>query len=1350
MKQIDQKHDWLSLISSSGLLISEPVLDFEFISGLKPLSDFKFMKFKKELIRFENNYKKGSSDATRHWLDFIFEELLGIDSTYWKKHNDIPPELIIELNEYNQTLKPSRVLYDLGKPILLVLSYPPEQQIDKQENKTGRWKASPFVKLDRLLRDNQIQLGIVTNCNDFRLIYAAPGLPTSYLTWNAQSWADEKITIDSFINLLNYERIFGKNIRKLIELIEESQRRQVEVTNQLGMQVRDALEILIKAMSNADKATDGKLLANYDGDKLYHMTLNVLMRLVFLLYAEENFLLPQGHLMYDRSYGITHLLIKLLQDERKSDRFLDENYDAWNRILSTFRLIHGGSSHRDLLMDGYGGDLFNPAKFPILEHHDFKISNRDIFEILRKLTFAQSKMGKTTVAQRLSYRSLDVEQIGSIYENLIDYTIKRATEDLIVFKTQNEDVIPLSELQNLSNNELEKYLSEITNKKIEKTKLENDFINLEKQISGFVKIKIKQNDLYLDHKKGGRKESGSFYTPKEVTSFLVQRAVENLVYNKSDSVLYIKSPKEILDLNICDPAMGSGAFLVQACRYLAERLVESWDKLLVDSSVALTSPYGEPSSGKIDEEMLPAERDAAFVLAKRLVAERCLHGVDINPLSVELAKMSLWLTTLSKNKPFSFLDHHLKIGNSLIGCSTEFVGKYPIEAWNRTFTNADENEMGKKIQRSIMQQKKSLDSKQSFLFHPTEVIENVEQSVILRLKEIDKISVFEPDKKELVYSKFNSSNEVQGVKRMLDGWTSIWFWQISIDTKDQPPLIDSYNDFLNHLYSFNLAADSKYKFWNEIVSKISEENKFFHWQLEFPDIFFKDNPGFDAIIGNPPWDKVKPDDDDFFSQYYHGFRKMKNKTEKNKIKTKILNDTLIKNQFDRYQNEIKDKVMFYKLSNLYVKRGSGDIDLWKLFLEKIFHLMAKQGTCSMVLPSGIINNEGGTDLRIALLDKNIINFYEFENRYGIFPDVHRSYKFIFITFDNSSTSEEFEAAFYLHDLKSLTNKKTEEVKFVKISKDLIKLVSPNSFLIPEVRNQKEIDIIKKIYRLHPPLFEGIEDGKWTFKFVTEMHRTAASHLFRTDGKGWPLIEGKHFHQFIPDYEKPAFTINPNDGLTWTSKVREYENKNELIHNTHRLVFREVASSTNVRSMISCIIPKHSFTTNKVFVVIPRLKNKLTFDLEYHKIILYLLGIFNSFIYDFLVRMCISTTLSTFIIYQIPVPSPNNYFERIIQLSERLNLIGDQYDDFIGLPKINNPPLEIEDRIEMIAELNALVAYSYGLKKDEYEHILKSFKGFKEDKNIVQNKILNDDFIRKLNGEIRKRTLKYYDEINRNN
>ena len=1306
MEQHTTKHDWLSLISVSGLLISEPVLESEFPDGLKSLLEWKYMRFKKERLRFEINYENDSVSAHRNWLDFIFEDLLEIDSNKWKKHNDVPKELEVDLSEFSQTLKPNRVLMnENNNPILIVITYPLEQSIDRQENKTGRWKASPFVKLDRLLRETEIPLGIVTNGEEFRLVYAAPGLSTSYLTWTAQGWIDEKITIESFINLLNNDRIFGKNIRKIIELIEESQKRQVDVANQLGMQVRDAIEIFIKAMDKADKKRGGLLLSNIHGDELYHTTLTVMMRLVFLLYAEENYLLPHGQMMYDKSYGITNLLVKLQQSERKSEQNLDENSDAWNRLLSTFRLVHGGSSHPDLLLNGYGGELFDPIKFTILEHPDFIISNRDIFKILRNLTFAQSKLGKTTIAQRLSYRTLDVEQIGSIYENLIDYTVKRAEEDLIVLKSSELNIIQITELQNLSENKIVEFLSQLTKKPKEKieTLLKNNLekINVDEKISDLIETRIKSGDLYLTQKKGERKGSGSFYTPKEVTNFLVKKVLENLAYDKVDSKLKIKSPRDILDLNICDPAMGSGAFLVQACRYLAECLMESWDKLSAENpDTVLTAPFGEPFKGKLHEELMPVDREESLILAKRLVAERCLHGVDLNPLAVELAKMSMWLTTLAKDKPFSFLDHHFKNGNSLIGCTTELIEKYPSDALNRsTFTN-DEKEILSELKKIITKQSGLINKGQSFLFQPTVIVKQVEQKVISKLEEIDKISVFEPNKKEEIFSKFYQSSEFGGMKKMFDGWTSIWFWPLNKESRKNIPLTDSYYDFLNHLNSSDPKIHSKYQVWNEIVTNLSITHAFFHWQLEFPDVFFKENPGFDAVIGNPPWDKIKFEEPTFFDGYYTNYHKL-NSNEKKQSREKLLEKENILQIFKEqkefascFSNIIDSKIEFKNQSaKVYGKTKFGDKNLYKLFLEKFYVLTREHGSFGLVLPAGLTVDEGGTGLRRMLLEKTTpTGVWTFFRRSYVFPieqpigifsfkkTIENDSKFTCINNIGFDSPKNIPAIMAELETKSKT--------FPKINSVLIKKLSKELFMFQSIPDVTELEILEVMFK-HPQLREVLPNT-WNVETTRELDTTNDAKWFRTIPTPIPLWKGKNIHRFKIT-SLPEIWVDPQ-----CAKLKTDD------HEKSRLGWNLIRDVTDIRRLTFTIIPPGGAMTTSICYFKPTSDTTLP---------LYLCGVLNSLVCEYRARqMAMGPSVPQFIIRELPVPRLSKDNKIRIEIEKRtLKLVGENF-------KTNPMPEYFSDvnyeedetrRLKTEAEIEALVSIAYGFKKTLYEILVDS-------------------------------------------
>jgi type I restriction-modification system DNA methylase subunit len=343
---------------------------------------------------------------------------------------------------------------------------------------------------------------------------------------------------------------------------------------------------------------------------------------------------------------VFHGWFELERARREAPESLKESYDAWDRLLATFRLVYHGCPHPDLNMRAYGGRLFDPSRFPVLEDKRLKISNEVIYQIIWKLTFARGKMGREWIKQRVSYRALDIEQIGSVYEGLMEYKIKKAEDDLIVFKGKNEVIRPAHELLEKSGDDLEKYLKDNTGfapakvrKLLEQSQVQPSLLELGQgapaghdptgiaetsseykaslasrlePFKDFIHLDriIHYGSRYMAHTGSERKGSGSFYTPKQLTSFLVNQALEPLVYKDSEKK-EIRSPEEILSIKVCDPAMGSGAFLVQAVRYLGEKLVESWDVLQAKNpGKKLTMPYGKPQNGDLDEHPMEMDRGA--------------------------------------------------------------------------------------------------------------------------------------------------------------------------------------------------------------------------------------------------------------------------------------------------------------------------------------------------------------------------------------------------------------------------------------------------------------------------------------------------------------------------------------------------------------------------------------------------------------------------------------------------------------------------------------------------------------------------------------------------------------------
>ena len=419
--------------------------------------------------------------------------------------------------------------------------------------------------------------------------------------------------------------------------------------------------------------------------------------------------------------------------------------------------------------------------------------------------------------------------------------------------------------------------------------------------------------------------------------------------------------------------------------------------------------------------------------------------------------------------------------------------------------------------------------------------------------------------------------------------------------------------------------------------------------------------------------------------------------------------------------------------------------MWKLFLERMMGLVTEGGMLAVVVPSGILTNEGAKDLRKAMLKMRIVSIYGFENRRKIFPEVDSRYKFILLTASNTTPQSDFEAAFYLHDVASLHGK-TEKDKFLSMPIDLIRLTSPDMFAISEVRSRKDVEILNQVYSKHACVKDGLDNGKYTIGFVRELDRTNDSRLFRRDGKGWPLIEGKNFHQFVPDYSKSEFTILPEEGLNKTKTRKNYKNKNNEIHESFRLSFRDVARSTDIRTMISCILPPRRFFSNKSPLVIIQHHNNPILNNIYNKKILYLAAIFNSMVFDYLIRLKTNTTLNFFIVEGIALPknTESKLAQKIIKLSSMLTIQNQDFSNMAKNLQLNVKKLTIQQRIKITAELDALVAHHYRLNRNHYEHILSTFKPKKQNSEFNDFTEWNDGAIHALNYEVKDQALKSYD------
>jgi type I restriction-modification system DNA methylase subunit len=862
-------NEWLSLVPNSGPFLSLPVLAQAFPQGLDAHDADHARRLRMAFDEWDDNQlgKRPDPGLHRAWMKFVLAETLGYDELL-AEGQAIPQTLKSEVAEYGETLRPDWIVNDptTKKARLLVQVFPRSQSLTKPVA-SSRWKTSPDTRMMQLLHDTGIRLGIVTNGDHWMLVNAPKNETTGYVSWYANLWLEEKDTLRAFRTLLGADRLFSVPENETIEaLLDKSANDQQEVTDQLGYQVRKAVEVLIQALDKADQEHGRKLLGDVNEKVLYESALTVMMRLVFLFCAEERELLLLGDDLYDKNYAVSTLREQLrVTADQFGEEILGLRYDAWTRLLTTFRAVYAGAKHDRLKLPAYGGSLFNPDRFPFLEGRKsgtnwknteatpLPVSNRTVLHLLEALQVLQTKIGNTTEARKISFRALDIEQIGHVYEGLLDHTAKRATEPMLGLAgtRAKEPEIALADLEKIAakgEKELLKFLkdesgrSESAIKKGLNAELEDQLLSrfrtasqnsdLWKRVKPFAGlVRFDDVDYPVVITTGSvfvtagtdRRSSGTHYTPKSLTEPIVQYTLEPLVYVGPAEGLpkeqwKLRPAKELLALKICDMACGSGAFLVQVCRYLSARLLEAWDAIQkANPGMVHITPEGEPSTGTLGEMLIPDDPDERQIYALRIVAQRCIYGVDINPLAVEMAKLSLWLLTLAKDKPFEFLDHAIRCGDSLVGIhNLDQLRKFNLD--------------GKGEDNSLFLQ----------FLEP-----KINEAIALR-RQITEVQANTVEDVEAQDRMLREANEkIDRLKCAADFLIAAEFTPGS--AADKRAARD--NAAIKVALHFN---DSDLPAFRREAQKALGGQKTFHWPLEFPEVMVE-RGGFDAFVGNPPF-----------------------------------------------------------------------------------------------------------------------------------------------------------------------------------------------------------------------------------------------------------------------------------------------------------------------------------------------------------------------------------------------------------------------------------------------------------------------------------------------------------------
>jgi len=833
MAQVDsdtQAHlDWLGFVQPHGLVVSAPALIQA--GAILNRNDREGQERLRGCVEERAAETNGDVEAWLPDFEFFAEQVLGwsFSAKVFAQPNgsqDALDQLAVPLAEHEEVLRPDYAVRHWPLPTngepewqLLVRVVDPLQDFDASERGRGTLEASPHGRMERLLRATGVGAGVIFNGRAVRLISAPRGESSGWLEFRVAEMlqTEGRLIVAAMRLLLSQSRLLtGPQTSRLTALLKESREYQNVVSERLAEQVLHALYELLRGFQAADDLSRGALLRaalEESPDTVYRALLTVILRLVFLLYAEQRDLLPNDE-TFVRFYSLAGLHERLREDAAQYPDTMDQRYGAWAQLTVLFRMIHDGAKSGEMDLPSRQGALFDPDRFEFLERVLTEdgtesggqviaplVPDGTVYRVLEKLLVLDG--------EKISYRALDVEQIGSVYETMMGFRLETATGISVSIKAAKKNGAPstidIEALLAADPAKRRKWIQDRTDRKItdkvnravrEANAVDEIYAALEPVVDkAATPDRVPPGALILQPSEE-RRRSGSHYTPRTLTEPIVRKTLGPVLDELQEKGGGHLTPQQILEIKVCDPAMGSGAFLVEACRQLGDALVEAW------------------RATKSQPEDLAGEDEVT--VARRVIAQRCLYGVDRNVVAVDLAKMSLWLITLAKRHPLTFVDHALRHGDSLLGLTREQIEGFHWRSGERGFESTIEL---------------------------AEVMRGLERAAQLRKRiQESKLSVGTEELREL-WSK--AGEELARARLYGDLVLSAFFngrnprdREIARSEYSKVILDPDFGDPSNPL------DDLRYE-----VKPLAS----FHWEIEFPEVFERVDPGFDCIIGNPPF-----------------------------------------------------------------------------------------------------------------------------------------------------------------------------------------------------------------------------------------------------------------------------------------------------------------------------------------------------------------------------------------------------------------------------------------------------------------------------------------------------------------
>ena len=1001
--------------------------------------------------------------------------------------------------------------------------------------------------------------------------------------------------------------------------------------------LRAGVQVALMALGEgfiAHPANEGLRVSLVDGRltvrDYYRQLLRMVYRLLFLLVAEERDLIFTGDVASrGRDIYYNHYSVSRLRERVRRIGARDTHGDIWRALRKTFEMMQHGSVPLDL--SALSGGLFDNKSCPDLDLAD--LSNGALLACLGGL-FSLRVGG---VVRRVNYRDLNVEELGSVYESLLDF-------HPVLIKNGGP---PHFELVN----------------------------------------------------GGERKATGSYYTPSALVTQAIKGALDPVIAQALAGARSVEEKRaNLLALNLCDAACGSGHFLLAAARRLGRELAR------IDA-------------GESEPDLITLRR------CTREVITTCIYGVDLNPFSVDLCKLALWIEAHTPGSALIFLDHRIKRGNALVGATPETLDNgIPVQAFFPV--TGDDKAVAAYLRK---RNKKELTGQQRLRLDSHALIgaeasdeEAGEAAVIGAMGDENAVAV---ELKQRRHNDYIERFELRDKHLVCDVWTAAFFWPLADDTPEPPS-----QDDLHRLRARQPALTHGQ---HEVLRRLSDDLGFFHWTIEYPDVF-KYRGGFDCVLGNPPWERIKLQEQEFFAERSAAIAKAPNAAVRKQLIGQLTEtDGALADAFEAAKHDAEAQGKFVHESGRFPLTGVGDVNLYALFAEQFRNLLNGDGYAGLICPTGSATDDSTrkffSDLTAA---HALVSLFDFENSEGIFPSVHRSYKFCVLT----TTAKRVQEADYTFFCTNTSQLEQPERHF-NLSTDDIALLNPNTRTCPLFRTQADTGLTKKLYRTVPVLVnERTGANPWNAHFLRMFDMAGDSGLFRTrkqlgdedwviDGnshhKGGaayvPLYEAKLLHQYdhrwatydpgeardstTAEKADPYFSVKPR---YWVPRVDVEERLGGKWDKGWMLAFRDIARSTDERTVIFSLLPRVGIGHTAPLV--------LSSASPY--LAACLVGNTNSLVLDYVTRQKVGGThLSYGYLKQLPVLPPDAYSQDHMDyiVPRVLELVYTAWDmqPFAQDLGFEDKPFEWDAprRAVVRAELDAYYAQLYGLSRKQLRYIL---------------------------------------------